>query len=368
MTEWLLLGLAVVLVAGNAVFVAAPHQGVLARLLLGSFASHLVHHAPCEVLIARPAAQVEAPTPPPSPGGSARGDRPLEQLIEPIEPLRADQTLREAIPRLEEEGCALPVVDDIGRLVGVIGTADVLEAMLPAYLLQIRRTGLLTRDLPGLRRRARRALGAPVADYMRTPLAVHPEDSESHAASLLIREGLEALPVVRSWSQFAGVLRASALYRDLSQSDLEVPGASPRHATEVPGARAFRHIACCVDDSPASCEALETAAGLRGTGTELFTVIHAVGSPAAGETESKARRLLDDAARDTGAQAALVYGHPPVAMSRWAAEEGVELLVAASHRGLVSRVALGSFARYLAHRAPCSVLFTRPRPERAGAG
>jgi len=35
--------------------VAAPHRGPAARVALGSFANHLVHYAPCPVLIVRPA-------------------------------------------------------------------------------------------------------------------------------------------------------------------------------------------------------------------------------------------------------------------------------------------------------------------------
>ena len=35
-------------------------------------------------------------------------------------------------------------------------------------------------------------------------------------------------------------------------------------------------------------------------------------------------------------------------------------LIAASHRGLVERVLLGSFAGYLVRHAPCAVLLTRP--------
>jgi nucleotide-binding universal stress UspA family protein len=34
--------------------VAACHRGLTARITLGSFAHHLIHHAPCPVLIVRP--------------------------------------------------------------------------------------------------------------------------------------------------------------------------------------------------------------------------------------------------------------------------------------------------------------------------
>jgi nucleotide-binding universal stress UspA family protein len=40
-------------------------------------------------------------------------------------------------------------------------------------------------------------------------------------------------------------------------------------------------------------------------------------------------------------------------------------MVAASHRGMVDRVLLGSFSGYLIHHAPCDVLLVRP--EAAGA-
>jgi nucleotide-binding universal stress UspA family protein len=42
--------------AGVDLLVVAPHSNVLERLLLGSFAAHLVRHAPCPVLLARPSA------------------------------------------------------------------------------------------------------------------------------------------------------------------------------------------------------------------------------------------------------------------------------------------------------------------------
>ncbi len=353
---------------GVDVLVTAPHQGALARLVLGSFASHLAYHAPCDVLIARPSVRPAAREPSVRPPPSPNDEHPLERLIEPVEPLRADQTLQEAAGRIDEEGCALPVVDDIDRLVGLIGNAEVLAAMLPAYMSQVPRTRLVARDAPALRRRARGALKSPLVDHMRAPIAVRPDDSESHAASLIIREGVEAVPVVRSWSQLAGLLRADALVRDLGRRETATVAAPPEHESETPESRPFCHIACCVDDSPASLDALATAIRLCRAAAGSLTVVHAVGSPASGESESAARRLLEDAARETGARTALVYGHPSVAIGRWAAEEGIDLLVAASHRGHVARIALGSFACHLAHHSPCSLLLTRPRIPHAGAG
>ena len=358
---------------GIDVLVAAPHRGTLARLLLGSFASHLASHAPCDVLIARPTRGVATAEPSAPPGPSDHEAPPLEALIEPIEPVRADRTLGEAAGRIDEEGCALPVVDEAGRLVGVIGTAEILTAMLPAYIEQIPRTGLVARDAPALRRRARRALESQIADHMRAPIAVRPGDSESHAASVLVREHLEAVPVVRSWSQLAGVLRASDLVRDLSlEGTPTIPVSSPEDGGEAPEARPFRRIACCVDDSPASLDALATAARLCAAADARLTVVHAVGSPASGEAGSDAQRLLDDAARTFDAGTALIFGHPPTAIARWAAEEGVQL-----DRGSIPpRACVEDHPRELrapsgpsrAVLSPAHAPDHRPRPLRIGEG
>jgi len=40
--------------SGPDLLVAAAHRGLLERLLLGSFATHLARHAPCSVLLVRP--------------------------------------------------------------------------------------------------------------------------------------------------------------------------------------------------------------------------------------------------------------------------------------------------------------------------
>ena len=74
-----------------------------------------------------------------------------------------------------------------------------------------------------------------------------------------------------------------------------------------------------------------------------------------------AREWLDEVvAAHPGTEGVLLEGYPPAAACDWAADAGVDLLVASSSRGLFDRVLLGSFAGYLAHHAPCAVLLTRP--------
>lgn len=135
----------------------------------------------------------------------------------------------------------------------------------------------------------------------------------------------------------------------------------------------FPHIAVCIDRSEPAQQALRHAIQLRDeTDAERLSVIHVAPWPmmyageAAGwapdqqEIEESAGKWLDEAIGDAkGATAVLLDGYPPVAVCDWAADNDVSLLIAASHRGLVERVLLGSFAGYLVRHAPCSVLLTR---------
>ena len=70
--------------------------------------------------------------------------------------------------------------------------------------------------------------------------------------------------------------------------------------------------------------------------------------------------LAEQAALVPEAQSVLLSGHPAGAVCAWAREHRPDLLVAGAHRGHLERVALGSFASYLAYHAPCPVLLMRP--------
>jgi nucleotide-binding universal stress UspA family protein len=139
----------------------------------------------------------------------------------------------------------------------------------------------------------------------------------------------------------------------------------------------YRHIAVCIDDSDAARRALDEAVRLRGFGPGRLSLVHAiertpmpalVGEGAAWYPEDTAyegrvRSWLDELARETGGEPVLLEGYAAAAVTDWAAAAGVDLLVAAAHRGTVERLLLGSFASFLAHHAPCPVLLVRPTPE-----
>lgn len=135
----------------------------------------------------------------------------------------------------------------------------------------------------------------------------------------------------------------------------------------------YSHIACCVDGSDASRVALGEARRLRALGPGRLSILHVVVSPysyvALGEGltwlppeedfRADAQRWLAEWAQ-AGEATVVLEGHPGTACCDWAAGEGADLLVAASHRGLVERALMGSFAVFVARHAPCPVLLVRP--------
>ena len=137
------------------------------------------------------------------------------------------------------------------------------------------------------------------------------------------------------------------------------------------------HIACFIDESDAATRALEHAKALHGLSSGKLSVVHVVPPPSflislAGavggsapfddrpELEAALAWLTNRAGEIEGAGPVLLEGHPASVACDWARETGCSVMVAASHRGLVERVFLGSFAGYLAHHAPCPVMLVPP--------
>jgi len=137
---------------------------------------------------------------------------------------------------------------------------------------------------------------------------------------------------------------------------------------------AFRHIACCMDESDAALRALEESRRLRALGEGRLTLLHVVQYPppfATGygaqinpaDLMAAAERWMGEVAGDVPEGTEVVLkGHPASAACEWAADNAVDLMVVAGHRNLAQRVALGSFAHYLVNHAPCPVLVLRTAP------
>jgi nucleotide-binding universal stress UspA family protein len=135
---------------------------------------------------------------------------------------------------------------------------------------------------------------------------------------------------------------------------------------------AFRHIGCCIDDSPAAELVLAQARALWRPGEARLSLVHVAPHPLLFESvegttvpspadiNSAERGWLDARARQTpGAVAVFLEGLAGPEICRWAASSDVDLLVAAARGAGWTAALLGSVTRYLVGHAPCPVLVVR---------
>lgn len=141
----------------------------------------------------------------------------------------------------------------------------------------------------------------------------------------------------------------------------------------------YANIACFIDDSNAALRGLDEATRLRAMGPGRLSVVHVVSPPPwpvvvgtalgglVNDPEAlirAGREWLESVVADIeGAEAVVLFGHPSEEAVRFLVDTGCDLAVSASHRGVVARAVLGSFASYLAHHSPCAVLLVPPSGE-----
>lgn len=152
--------------------------------------------------------------------------QPLASLVQRVAPLRESDRLSYAASRMSEAGGGLPVANADGHLVGFLSERDLIGAMFPAYLKELRHTEFLTKDFASLLRRASEAAERRVEEIMSTDVeAVRVTDSETHAAEIFLHHAPHTLPVVDDNGRVRGVVRIA----DVVQSLLQACGASPGH-------------------------------------------------------------------------------------------------------------------------------------------
>ena len=107
---------------------------------------------------------------------------------------------------------AIAIVDDERRVVGLFSQTDVLRAIFPGYLGELRHTSFLEDDEARLDARARGVRDLPVRGFARDVAPLGADESETHAAERFLHTGEDALAVVED-GRFAGILSVRALCR-----------------------------------------------------------------------------------------------------------------------------------------------------------
>jgi CBS domain-containing protein len=125
--------------------------------------------------------------------------------------IRGGTSFRDAVSRLfEAQVPAIAVVDDDGRLLGVLAESDVLRAVFPSYIAELRHTAFMEDDERALDELALEVRDRPVTHFARAVTPLDGDESETHAAERFLHTGEQALPIVES-GRFIGMLSMAAL-------------------------------------------------------------------------------------------------------------------------------------------------------------
>lgn len=125
--------------------------------------------------------------------------------------VRETAALAEAVAQLFNARVpAVAVLDANDRVLGILSERDVLRAVFPGYLAEIRHSAFLPDDDPALAELALRARDRKVRDFARVSEVLDGDDSQIHAAERLMHSGDDALPVVDE-GRFIGMLSVAAL-------------------------------------------------------------------------------------------------------------------------------------------------------------
>jgi CBS domain-containing protein len=138
----------------------------------------------------------------------------------------AETALTEVIRVLAERRISgLPVVDQSGRLVGVISETDLMwresGVTPPAYIMLL--DSVIYLENPATYERdLHKALGQTVGEVMsRDPVTISPEQSLQAAARLMHERSIHRLPVLDSTGQVIGILTRGDIVRAMAAEQSE---------------------------------------------------------------------------------------------------------------------------------------------------
>jgi CBS domain-containing protein len=137
--------------------------------------------------------------------------------------VREETPLNEAIQILAERHISgLPVVDDVGKLLGIISETDLMwqetGVTPPAYIMfldsviYLKNPATYERDL-------HKALGQTVGEVMsKNPITISPDKTLREAATIMHDRSVHRLPVLDSTDQVIGILTRGDIIRAMAAS------------------------------------------------------------------------------------------------------------------------------------------------------
>ena len=132
--------------------------------------------------------------------------------------LRTDDTIEHAVRTvLDSDLPALPATDTDGRLAGIFGEREFMEALFPGYLKQLKYAGFVKHDLDDAIEKRAACATEPVGDHLNTDhVDVGPDYSDVELAETFLHHRVLIIPVVDDKHVIGVIIRAD-FYRRLAE-------------------------------------------------------------------------------------------------------------------------------------------------------
>ncbi|WGV25088.1 CBS domain-containing protein [Halotia branconii] len=137
--------------------------------------------------------------------------------------VRAETPLKEAVQIIAERRISgLPVVDDVGKLLGIISETDLMwqetGVTPPAYIMFLDSV-IYLQNPATYERDVHKALGQTVGEVMsKNPVTITPDKTIKEAAQLMHDRSIHRLPVLDGEGQVVGILTRGDIIRAMAAS------------------------------------------------------------------------------------------------------------------------------------------------------
>lgn len=137
--------------------------------------------------------------------------------------VRPETSLKEAIHILAQHRISgLPVVDEAGKLVGIISESDLMwqeTGVTPPAYIMILDSVIYLENPARYERDLHKALGQTVGEVMTTnPTSISPEKSLREAAQIMHEKNIRRLPAIDNDGKVIGILTRGDIIREMAAS------------------------------------------------------------------------------------------------------------------------------------------------------
>ena len=143
----------------------------------------------------------------------------LQALVRAVPLLHEDEPVAEAVPRIvEAQMPALPVVRTDERFYGIFGERELIGALFPGYLHELRSAAFVPRSVDEVIEMRLECRDDPVGRYSnRERITAGPEASDTQVAETFLHHRVLIVPMVDADERVLGVVTRSDFFKALAE-------------------------------------------------------------------------------------------------------------------------------------------------------